>query len=103
MMAVDGGEWFDSMWVLWPIAEIVEQNRFYRAANEEGNNPRDFRALGFFAGAGCDGNLFGFPVADNLACEPSVVAWWPILDELEGVASTLDDFLKGWLTGGIAV
>lgn len=23
-LAIDGGEWFDSMWLLWTVAELVE-------------------------------------------------------------------------------
>src|SRR6476660_6873363 len=36
MMSIDGGEWFPSMWLLWPVQEIVEQNEFYRRADNDG-------------------------------------------------------------------
>jgi cell wall assembly regulator SMI1 len=103
MMAIDGGQWFDSMWLLWTVAEIVEQNGFYRAATEDGTHARDFRKLVFFAGAGCDDILFGFPVLENRVCAPRVVVWHPIMDELDELAPSLEEFLRGWLTSTICV
>ena len=103
MMAIDGGEWFGSMWLLWTVAEIVGRNRFYRAATEDGTYDSDFRELVFFADAGCDGILFGFPLIDDRACAPRVVVWHPIMDELDELAPSLEDFLRGWLTSTISV
>jgi hypothetical protein len=102
MMAIDGGEWFESMWLLWTIEEIVEQNRFYRAATGDGKFDRDFRNLVFFAGAGTDGILFAFSVDDGV-CAPRVVVWHPIMDELDELAPSLEAFLRGWLTSKISV
>jgi hypothetical protein len=103
MMAIDGGEWFESMWLLWTTAEIVERNRFYRAAAENGTYDRDFRNLAFFADAGADGILFGFSVMEGRNCAPAVVVWSPIMDELEECAPSLEDFLRGWLAGTISI
>ena len=102
MMAIDVGDWFESMWLLWKVEEIVEQNRYYRVATEEGTYERDFGNLVFFAGAGTDGILFAFPVEDGV-CAPGVVVWHPIMDELEELAPSLEDFLRGWLTSTISV
>lgn len=103
MMAIDGGEWFDSMWLLWTAAELLEQNLFYRAATEDGTYDRDFRQLVFFAGAGADGILFAFPVIEDHVCAQHIVVWHPIMDELDELAPSLEDFLRGWLTSTISV
>ena len=103
MMAIDGGEWFDSMWLLWSVAEIVERNRFFRAATDDGTYARDFRKVVFFADAGSDGVLFGFPVIEDRACARRVAVWNPIMDELDELAPSLEDFLRGWLTATISV
>jgi hypothetical protein len=103
VMAIDGGEWFDSGWLLWTVAEIVEQNLSYRAASEDGRDERDFRQLVFFADAGADGILFAFPVREDRVCAPGVVAWHPIMDDLDELTPSLEGFLKGWLTGTITV
>jgi hypothetical protein len=103
LIAIDGGEWFDSAWLLWPVAEIVEQNLSYRAASEDGEYDRNFDQLVFFADAGADGVLFAFPVTQDRVCAPGVVAWHPIMDELDELAPFLEDFLIGWLRGTITV
>jgi hypothetical protein len=103
MMAIDGvegGEWFVSGSLLWPIEEIVEWNRAYRT--DPGPYECEFRSLAFFAGAGVDGILFAFLVEDGV-CSPRVMVWHPIMDELDEVAPSLEDLLRGWLTGTITV
>ena len=96
-MAVDGGEWFDALWLLWPVAEVVERNRSARAA--AGGGPR---GVIFFADAGCDGILFGHPVVGQ-TCGPGVVVWHPMRGRVADLAPSLDGFLRGWLAGTISV
>jgi cell wall assembly regulator SMI1 len=103
MMAIDGGEWFDCMWLLWTVKELVEQNLSYRAATGYGTYDRDFRQLVFFAGAGADGILFAFPLMEDRVCASRVVVWHPIMDELDELAPSLEDFLRGWQMGTISV
>jgi hypothetical protein len=102
MIAIDEGEWMNCESLVWSIERIVELNRSYRAETEKGKCKREFRSLVFFAGAGVDGILFAFPVEDGV-CAPLVVVWHPILDELDDAAPSLEDFLRGWVTGTIAV
>jgi len=99
MMAIDGGAWFESMWLLWTVEEIELQNCDHRAA---GTRRRDFGDVVFFAGAGTDGILFAFPVTGRV-CSPRVVVWHPIRDEFSDLAPSLEAFLRGWLTGTISV
>ncbi len=102
MMAIDGGDWFKSMWLLWKIEEIVERNRFYRVASADGTYKRDFTSLVFFADAGADGILFAFPV-ENGTCAGRVVVWHPMEDELDELAPSLENFLRGWLSNAMSV
>lgn len=90
MMAIDDGDWFESIWLLWNTEELVEQNCFYRAASKKGRTSAT--SVVFFAAAGTDGILFGFPV-EKRACASRIVVWHPIADELNEVAPTLEDFL----------
>ena len=80
------------------MQEIVEQNDFYRRATDDGTYERDFRQLAFFAGAGSDGILFGFPVSKDGACASRVVVWHPIMDELDELAPSLEDFLTSTIS-----
>ena len=102
MMAIDGGDWFNDKWLLWPVAEIVDQNLWYRSEGTD-TYERDFCKLVFFADAGSDGILFGFPVTPDSVCEHSIVVWHPIEDELADIAPSLEEFLKRWLTSTIWV
>lgn len=103
LLAVDGGEWFDSMWLLWTVADLVEQNLFYRTAADRRTYRRDFRELVFFATAGTDGILFAFQQTDACVCSPHVSVWHPMMDELDEIAPSLEEFLRGWLTGSLSV
>lgn len=102
LMAIDGGDWFESMWLLWKIEEVIEQNAYYRAASKMGTCERDFSGLVFFADAGTDGVLFAFPVVEGV-CDSRVVVWRPIMDVLDDLAPSLQEFLRGWLTGTITI
>lgn len=102
MMAIDGGAWFESGWLLWSVEESVEANLRYRAKSAEAAFDRDFRQVLFFANAGTDGILFGFPVSDRV-CATSVVVWFPIDDEIVAFAPSLDEFISGWVSGRLTV
>lgn len=103
MMAIHGGDWFEEHWFLWTLAEVVKQNLWYRGESAKETYERDFRKVVFFADAGSDGILFGFPVREDQVCAPNIVVWYPIEDELQDIASSLEDFIKKWLTSTIWV
>ncbi len=103
MMAIDSGEWFEEHWLIWTLAEVVERNFWFRGESAKETYKRDFRKVVFFADAGTDGILFGFPVMETQACAPNIVVWYPIDDELKDIASSLEDFIRKWLTSTIWV
>lgn len=122
MIAIDGGEWMEDQWLIWPVADLIDQNVScrtggdphlrYRTEEERFRREHDLshRAAGrplfdlvFFASAGCDGILFGFPVTRERNCEGNVLVWDPIEDELTEVAGSVEELLKGWMTGAITV
>lgn len=102
MLAIDGGDWFESMWLIWNTAELLALNRAHRAPYAADSSGRDFNGMMFFADAGTDGIRFGFPVNSGV-CQPEVVVWHPLRDTLTPLAPSLEDFLRGWLTGTISV
>ncbi|MCA9116903.1 MAG: SMI1/KNR4 family protein [Planctomycetaceae bacterium] len=103
MMSIDGGEWFENMWLLWTVEELIERNEFYRDEMKQGVYKCDFMNLLVFADAGTDGNLFGFSLEKDRNCKPRVVCWDSITNEINVLASSLEEFLRGWLTGTISV
>jgi hypothetical protein len=101
MMAMDSGDWFEEHWLIWTVAEVVKQNLWYRSASAKETYERDFSKVVFFADAGSDGILFGFPVTEGQACAPNIVVWYPIEDEIQDIASSVEDFIGKWLTNTI--
>lgn len=99
MMAVKEGEWFDESWTVWPIHEIVEQNRWHR---EHYADRRLSRFL-FFSSAGADGIMFGFPAADEPQADLDVYAWYPDETDDKLLSNGLERFLIGWRRGDICV
>ncbi len=103
MLSIDGGEWSNDLWLIWPIEEIIKENLFFRSEREKGVYEREFDQLVFFTSAGCDGILFAHSINQDRVAEPHVLVWHPIEDELAEIARTLKDFIEGWCTGKISV
>ena len=103
MLSVNKSNWFENMWLIFPIDEIVAENSRYRAGATDRPYQDNLHQVLFFAGAGCDGILFGFPMNPDLTCEQSVVVWHPMRDTLSSTAESLDAFIVGWLDGTIKV
>lgn len=91
------GRFVENMWIVWPASELPDNNRHRREEIEE---PRPPGYLLVFASAGADGILFAF---DTRSPKSGVVAWFPIEDEIRPLASSLREFLVGWITGKITV
>ena len=103
MLSIDGGEWFDDLWLIWQIDEIIRTNLFFRGERKKGVCERDFDQLVFFTGAGCDGILFAHPINENRVADSEVLVWHPIRDELEKAAADLQTFIENWWTGKLSV
>ena len=100
---IDGGDWFECMWLVWPTDQIIRENLLVRSEGAEGTYDSDLHDLLFFAGAGSDGILFAHPIAEDRIAALEVVVWHPIDDELTEIAPSLEEFVQGWLTGAISV
>lgn len=98
--------WFEDQWLVWPVARIVQENRSPVSADLE-TGPRPMAEVRsrylFFASAGVDGILFGFPRGSPGGCLESVVSWNPLGDTIPTAAESLDRWIAGWLNGSIAV
>lgn len=103
MLAIDGGDWFENMWLLWPISEIINANLLPQTGGARSTHDSNLDDLLFFAGAGCDGILFGHPITDGRMAAPEVRVWYPLRDEAPVVAPSLKEFIQGWESGEITV
>jgi len=102
-LSVDGGPYFDNMWLLWPVRQIVDENMAFRKRIAETNPNRAGHDFVFIASAGVDGILFGIEATDKPRDDSPIVSWYPIGDRICGLADTLAGFLDGWLSNRIAV
>lgn len=99
MMSIDGNEWFEEFWTVWPVEKIVEENEWLR----EQYGDRGVSRFVFFAGAGADGVHFGFLCRDEFQPDAPVFAWYPDETEDKLMAERLDLFLEGWCSGRLSV
>lgn len=81
--------------VVWSTVKIVRLNLLMREREES------LASLLFFADAGADGILFGFSMPEE--ADSPVVVWYPYENCHKVVASSLENFLQGWLTGKFGV
>jgi len=103
MMSVGGGDYFEEFWLVWPTERLVEESLEDRSESVGTPQDDDPSEVVFFAGAGVDGILFGFPPADGDTCDTKVVVWHPLGGTVSDLADSLEDYLQGWLAGRITV
>jgi hypothetical protein len=88
--------------LVWSIEEIIRENAKLRHPSFGDYKP--FDDLLFFGRPGVDGILFATVLTDTgKFIKDSMVAWHPIGDKRVVIAPSLDEFLKGWLTGALAI
>jgi len=83
--------------LIWSCDAILSANRIDLVGSPNRAVPRNLIA---FAGAGADGIVFAYVRAEP---NGAIVAWYPIEDRCQPVASSLEEFLRGWTAGQIAV
>jgi hypothetical protein len=83
--------------LVWSLNGILDENRAV-AFTDAGRA----RVL-YFANAGVDGILFGHPLDATGSALDVIVAWYPIEDRLQEVASSFGSFLDRWLRGTLKI
>lgn len=99
MMSIDGKEWFEESWTVWPLDEIVKQNLWHRERYAD----RGVDRFVFLATAGVDGIQFGILNSKQPREDAAVYAWYPdeTVDKL--MADRLELFIAGWCRGRLSV
>ncbi len=102
-LSVDGSPFFDNLWVVWPVRQIVDENiAFRRSAIEKRLNCAGQEVV-YIASAGVDGILFGIEATFKQRDDAQIVSWYPIGQRTSCLADTLGGFLDGWLCNRISV
>lgn len=88
--------------LIWSTGQIVEDNLFFRGFEDYKDIYMPFDHLLFFSGAE-NGDLFCFAILNESFQKDDIYVWNHEDDSRIGVASSLEDFVKGWITGEISV
>ena len=86
--------------LVWDVARIVKDNKFFRAQADFRRLYMSFESLFFFADAG-NGDQFAFRVLAGQVKKSGVYAWNHENDSRIWVASSLKQYLEWWLSGKI--
>ncbi|WP_078379953.1 SMI1/KNR4 family protein [Sutcliffiella halmapala] len=88
--------------LIWSTEQIVKDNLFFRNFEEYKDIYMPFDHLLFFSDSGC-GDLFGFPILNGVVQKEDIYVWNHEDDSRMWVSSSLEEFIKGWITGEISV
>lgn len=92
----DYAEWF----LLWSSDVILRENLQIRSSEVLREFCQPFDNLLFFADSGC-GDFFGFLIEDGVISTTDIYVWNHEDDSRPKVASSLKEFVVGWVNGKI--
>lgn len=86
--------------LIWSTSQIIEDNSFFRNFKDYKDIYMPFDHLLFFSDNGC-GDLFGYRILSGGIQTEDIYVWNHEDDSRTWVASSLELFIKGWITGEI--
>lgn len=84
--------------LIWSTTQIVKDNSFFRNFTDYQDLYMPFDHLLFFSDNGC-GDLFGYRILNGCIETEDIYVWNHEDDSRTWVASSLETFIKGWITG----
>ncbi|WP_144513897.1 SMI1/KNR4 family protein [Bacillus sp. FJAT-22090] len=88
--------------LIWSTKQIVEDNLFFRNFDGYKDIYMPFDHLLFVSDAG-NGDLFGYRILNGSIQDDEIYAWNHEDDSRTWVSSSLENFVKGWISGEITV
>ncbi|PUB03968.1 SMI1/KNR4 family protein [Paenisporosarcina sp. OV554] len=88
--------------LIWSTEQIIKDNLFYRNFEDYKDIYMPFDNLLFFSDAG-NGDLFGFAIINGSIQKDDIYVWNHEDDSRTWIASSLEDFIKGWITSEISI
>lgn len=86
--------------LIWSTSQIIKDNLFFRNFSDYKDIYMPFDHLLFFSDNGC-GDLFGYKILNGSIQTEDIYVWNHEDDSRMWVASSLDVFIEGWITGEI--
>lgn len=86
--------------LIWSSSQIIKENLFFRNFSNYKDIYMPFNHLLFFSDNGC-GDLFGYRILNSDIQTEDIYVWNHEDDSRTWVASSLELFIKDWITGEI--
>ncbi|MBD8071591.1 SMI1/KNR4 family protein [Bacillus sp. PS06] len=86
--------------LIWSNSQLVKDNLFFRNFADYKDIFMPFDHLLFFSDNGC-GDLYGFNILNGSIQTEDIYVWNHEDDSRTWVASSLEGFIRGWITGEI--
>lgn len=80
----------------------MRENLFFWTIHEHRDFIKPLDTFLFFSDAG-NGDLFGYSIIDGSIQTEDIYVWNHEDDSRRAIASTLEEFIKGWIIGDISV
>ncbi len=87
---------------IWSTEQMVKENLFFRAIQKQSDSMRSLDTFLFFSDAG-NGDLFGYSIENGSIQNDEIYVWDHEDDSRRVIASSLEEFIKGWILGEISV
>ncbi|CEG26315.1 SMI1/KNR4 family protein [Bacillus sp. B-jedd] len=88
--------------LVWSTEQMIKENKFFWSLHENMGFIKPLDNFLFFSDAG-NGDLFGYLIGNETIQNESIYVWNHENDSRRVIASSLEDFLKGWIGGEISV
>jgi len=87
---------------IWSTEQMVKENLFFWAIHKQIDSMRSLDTFLFFSDAG-NGDLFGYSIENGSIQNDDIYVWNHEDDSRRVIASSLEEFIKGWILGEISV
>jgi SMI1-KNR4 cell-wall len=87
---------------IWSIDQMVKENLFFWTIHEYSDYMLPLDTFLFFSDAG-NGDLFGYSIVNGSIQTDDIYVWNHEDDSRSVIASSLEEFIRGWIIGEISV
>ncbi|WP_338036445.1 SMI1/KNR4 family protein [Neobacillus notoginsengisoli] len=88
--------------LIWSTEQMIKENKFFWSLHEYRDFIKPLDTFLFFSDAG-NGDLFGYLMENGTIQNENIYVWNHEDDSRRIIASSLKDFIKGWINGEISV
>lgn len=87
---------------IWSTEQMVKENMLFWDVHEHRDSMKPLDTYLFFSDAG-NGDLFGYSIKNGTIQNEDIYVWDHEGDSRSVIASSLEEFIKGWIVGEISI